>query len=115
MCLKFRTFIKLIKEKKDDKTDEYLNIVENSSQQLLFIINDILDLTKIEKNKVKLEISDFNTKKEFLLIKELFVANALSKKIDLIFNIEDSVPIYIKSDIFRLKQIISNLLSNGCF
>lgn len=106
-------FIKLIKEKKDDKSDEYLDIVENSSKQLLFIINDILDLTKIEKNKVKLEISDFNAKKEFQLIKELFVANALSKKIDLKFNIANTIPMFIKSDIFRLKQIISNLLSNA--
>lgn len=106
-------FIKLIKENKSDNNEEYINIVENSSEQLLFIINDILDLSKIENNKITLVKESFNTRIEFNLIKDIFLANVLKKDINLNIKIDDLVPEFIMSDKFRLKQIIINLLSNA--
>lgn len=106
-------FIKLIKENKNGQSEEYLNIVENSSEQLLFIINDILDLSKIENNKIVLEKEVFNTREEFEIIKNLFIANALKKNIKLTLEIKNEVSDLIISDKFRLKQIITNLLSNA--
>ncbi len=107
-------FIKILQQNKDPENKErYLEIINKSSQQLLYIINDILDYSKIESKKLKLEIAPFDFKKEFTLLKELFEANAKEKDIALNLKIADDIPSCIKSDQFRLKQIISNLLSNA--
>jgi signal transduction histidine kinase len=108
-------FIKILQEDKHTpkERDKYLGIVQESTKQLLFIINDILDFSKIEDNKLKIEQTSFNLEKEFLAITDLFLANAKNKDITLTLDISDDLPKYIKSDHFRLKQIISNLLSNS--
>ncbi len=92
--------------------EEYLNDVLTSSRHLLSLINDILDLSKVEAGKLDLEPSDIDLKSllesSLLMIKE----KAMKHRIHLSTDI-DGIPETIKADERKLKQIIYNLLSNA--
>lgn len=104
-------FIKIMKEEDDGKFSKYLNIIDSSSQTLLTIINDILDISKIESGKIKIEKIDFASEELYNVI-ELFEERAKEKNID--YKIKFiNIPEYLHSDVHRLKQIISNLISNA--
>ncbi len=97
----------------DDRQKEYLDTIISSGKLLLSIINDILDLSKLESGKVTLEKINFNLK---YLIRDVFkiVATRIeNKKIDTYIDIADNVPIYLKGDPTRLRQIFVNLLGNA--
>ncbi len=104
-------FIKIMKEEDDGKFIKYLNIIDSSSQTLLVIINDILDLSKIESGKMIIEKVDFESEELYNTI-ELFEEKANEKNIDYKVKFVN-IPEYLYSDIHRLKQIISNLISNA--
>ena len=91
---------------------ENLNIIKRSGEHLLNIINEILELSKIEAGKMELSPKSFNL---FDLIKE--IDNILSfrcKSLNLNFEIKtDNLPKYIKADEQRLRQILINLLGNS--
>ncbi|MEA3289902.1 MAG: ATP-binding protein [Campylobacterota bacterium] len=107
-------FVTLLKDEcKQSTAYEYVCTIEESGKNLLLIIEDILDLSKIENNKLEIEKVDFDTQKEFKSIIDIFNARASEKNIVITLNIEKSVPQYIKSDPLRLKQIVANLLSNA--
>ncbi len=107
-------FIKLLLHNEKDETKlKYLNTIDKSSYLLLNILNDILDLSKIESGKFTLEKTSFNPKEEFLVIYDLFEQICKEKNINLINSISSELPSCIYSDKLRLKQIISNLLSNA--
>ena len=104
-------FIKVMKEEDNGKFHKYLNIIDSSSQTLLTIINDILDLSKIEAGKMTIEYINFHTDELYNII-ELFEEKAKEKNIDFKINFIN-IPEYLYSDIHRIKQVISNLLSNA--
>jgi signal transduction histidine kinase len=107
-------FISLLKAKTEDtKSLEYLNIIDNSSQSLLKIIEDILDFSKIESGKIEIDKIDFDTKVELEMVAYLYEAKCLEKNIYLYLNIDENVPQYLNTDPYRIKQIVSNLLSNA--
>ena len=104
-------FIKIMKEEDDGKFEKYLNIIDSSSQTLLTIINDILDLSKIESGKMKIEKINFSSEELYHTI-ELFEEKADEKNID--YKVKFiNIPEYLYSDVHRLKQILSNLISNA--
>jgi len=92
--------------------EDYLNDVLQSSRYLLSLINDILDLAKVEARKLELEPSDVNLKdlleNSLIMIKE----KALKHGIKLLTNM-DGIPETIRADERKLKQIMYNLLSNA--
>ncbi len=107
-------FVDLMKdESKGRKINEYVEIVYQSSQTLLKIIEDILDFSKIESGKLNIDLIYFNPIEEFTIITHLFDAQCSSKNISLSINLDDSLPLSIKSDPLRIKQVITNLLSNA--
>ena len=107
-------FIKLLLHSEKDETKlKYLNTIDKSSYLLLNILNDILDLSKIESGKFTLEKSTFNPTEEISVIYNLFEQICKEKNINLINSISADLPCCIDSDKLRLKQIISNLLSNA--
>ncbi|MCK4875885.1 MAG: response regulator [Sulfurimonas sp.] len=107
-------FIKiLIQGEKDELKLKYLNTIDKSSYILLGVLNDILDISKIESGKFILQKIAFNPKEEFESVYELFKQISKEKNINLINSISKELPRYINSDKLRLKQIISNLLSNA--
>ena len=107
-------FVKILKEKESDaQKQSYLDTIDKSSNILINVINDILDITKIETNKLTLESTSFDPQEEFRSLFMLFEESAKLKKIRLVNEISKSLPPQLESDILRIKQIISNLLSNA--
>lgn len=84
-----------------------------SGELLLSIINDILDLSKIEAGKLELEQLDFDVANMAENTLELFADRAHGKGLELIGLIQDTIPHMVKGDPLRLRQILSNLLSNA--
>ncbi|KAF0441226.1 protein-histidine kinase [Gigaspora margarita] len=93
---------------------EMINIMACGSDIVLSIVNDILDVAKLEAQKITLMNTTFDLLELFESTIESFGKKAGTKRIELIVNCEvDMLPRYIKSDPERLKQVLSNLLSNS--
>ncbi len=92
---------------------DYVNTVSQSAKNLLQIVNNILDVSKIESNKVSLELIDFKALDEFENTIELFGTPAAQKNIELTTQISPDIPSVIKGDILKIKEILTNLLSNA--
>ena len=92
---------------------EFVDIIEKSSENLLEIINNILDLSKIESHKLEIEHISFNPILEFESAVEIYAARASEKNIDLGCFIDPSLESPLKGDPTKLKEIIINLLSNA--
>lgn len=97
----------------DDKQKDYLYKINGSSKMLLGIINDILDYSKIEANKLELEHKEFNLGNVLSQLKVLFMQNATGKGLELLFELKNSVPKMIVGDELRINQVLVNLLSNA--
>jgi len=95
------------------KQAEYLNAIDTSSNMLLLIINDILDISKIEAGKMIIEQHDFKLHDLIYSIIDVFEIRAKEKKIDLKCNLDDDLPKIIIGDPLRLNQILYNLLGNA--
>ncbi len=93
--------------------EEYLKIINSSAGSLLGVINEILDFSKIESGMMKLETVEFNVYSELEQVTDLYVAKANEKKIDLLLDIDTNIPPYLVGDPLRIRQILSNLLSNA--
>lgn len=98
-----------------ENRQKFGNIIKNSGESLLRLIDDIIDLSKIEAGDLETEISDINIRELFIELKdycyiELMKRGKSSIKLDFKLPIE---AIYIQSDSLRLKQILSNLLNNA--
>ena len=107
-------FLELLKTTDlDDEQREYVNTVATSANSLLTIINNILDLSKIENNKMELESINFKPINEFEDTIEIFGAQAGDKNLYLASYIDPSIPKVIKGDIVKLKEILTNFLSNS--
>ena len=107
-------FIDLLKEKESDGEKlKYIQTIQSSSTTLLGIINDILDFSKIESGNLNIEKIDFNTHEELGTIADLFRAKASEKSVSLSFNIDKDIPVALKSDPLRIKQVVANMLSNA--
>ncbi|MCP4133506.1 MAG: PAS domain S-box protein [bacterium] len=97
----------------DEKQDEYVSIITSSSKTLLGIINDILDFSKIESGKLEVDAITFSPEDEFEPLIELFAVKTNEKIIDLIEYISPELPEFIIGDPLRIKQVLSNLISNA--
>ncbi len=92
---------------------EYMTTVNESATSLMDIVNDVLDFSKIESGKLELNLEKVNLFKLTNQVINLFKIQAIKKNINLILDIDKSVPQYIIADSVRLKQILVNLLSNA--
>jgi len=103
----------LKKDEEDEKRKKYFDILDTSSHSLLTIINDILDFSKIESGKLDIEKERFDIKKAYEEIFSLYFEKAKAKDISLHLNIDASFPKQVLGDVVRVKQIVSNILSNA--
>ncbi len=103
----------ILNTKIDEKQKNYLQKINHSSESLLNIINDILDYSKMEVGKFRLENRDFSLKEMITIIEGLFLFYAKNKGIKLSFEIEKSTPTFFRGDNLRLQQIFNNLISNA--
>jgi len=107
-------FIELLKNTKiNEEQKEYVNIIHNSTEVLLKVINDILDFSKIQANKLILEKKPFNCKDEMSKVSQIYNALAKQKNLDYVIRFDESLPACIMCDSVRMKQVISNLLTNA--
>jgi PAS domain S-box-containing protein len=91
----------------------YLNAIRRSTDNLLVIINDILDLSKIESGKMTFENTPFDFNEVLKMSHELFRHKAAEKNLELIYQINKNIPLVLKGDPVRLSQILNNLISNA--
>jgi len=105
---------KLMSENKDLDTEyiEYAEVIQSSGQGLLGLIDEILDLSKIEAGKMKLEFADININEVTTDMKSLFNPLAKNKQLQLIIDVEEGLD-RINTDKMRMEQILKNLLSNA--
>ena len=103
----------LLEEEISKKHRNYLDIIHNSGENLLSIINDILDFSKLRSGEFALEYKNFSIHEELSHTIELFVASANVKDITLLSYIDPKIPQELNGDALRIKQILSNFLSNA--
>ncbi len=96
-----------------DKEKEYVDIITRSGRSLLGIINDILDLSKIESDNFDLEYVSFGIQDLFEELIELYNIKAKEEKIILDYIPDVNMPKYVFGDPVRLRQVVTNLLSNA--
>jgi signal transduction histidine kinase/CheY-like chemotaxis protein len=96
-----------------EEQKEFVDIIEKSSENLLEIINNILDLSKIESNKLEIEDIVFNPIEEFESAVEVYAVRASEKHIDLGCFIDPSLEQPLKGDPTKIKEVLINLLSNA--
>ncbi|MCA1965722.1 MAG: response regulator [Flavobacterium sp.] len=100
-------------EHKEIKKSPYFNALKFSSQYLLTLINDVLNVYKIEDNNIEFNYENINIREEIGHIKESMNVIAKSNKNEIIVSIADDVPQFIKTDLTRFSQILINLVSNA--
>jgi PAS domain S-box-containing protein len=92
---------------------EFARTIRISGESLLIVINDILDFSKIEAGKLDLEIIDFELREVIDSTMDLLAAQAHSKGLELAAFIRPEVPLHLRGDPGRLRQIVNNLVGNA--
>ncbi len=97
----------------DEEQNEYIDLIKSASDHLLSIINDILDLSKIEAGKIKINKQEFNFKSTIKEVSESFKSTAESKNNKLHIELSPKIPYKLIGDSIHLKQILYNLIGNA--
>ncbi len=106
--------VDLIKDTElDSEQSEYVHQIRFSADVLLALINDILDFSKIEAGKLDLETSTFELRSCVRDSVDLLVMDAHRKGLEIIVDIDDSLPALVRGDPGRLRQVIVNLFKNA--
>ncbi len=92
---------------------EHLAIINRAGEHLLILINDILEMSKIEAGRTTLNVSSFDLIRLLGSLEEMLRLRAQSKKLQLRFDIDPDIPQYIQTDSSKLRQILLNLLGNA--
>ncbi|KAF3939810.1 hypothetical protein ABW19_dt0202370 [Dactylella cylindrospora] len=92
---------------------EMLNIVHNLANSLLTIIDDILDISKIEANRMVMEEIPFSLRGTVFNALKTLAVKANERFLDLVYNVDNVVPDHVVGDSFRLRQVILNLVGNA--
>ncbi|WP_254412925.1 ATP-binding protein [Dyadobacter diqingensis] len=104
----------LLKEElRSDFQKEMIQTLLFSSNHLMTVVNDIMDFNKINSNHVKLDSSPFDPVLLFRNLEKTFIPKAREKRLELIFDIENSLPPQLLGDQGRLNQVITNLIHNA--
>lgn len=96
-----------------EQQQDYLSTIHTSSDDLLKILNDILDLSKIDAGKLIIEKSNVNLRDVLEEVFTRLAPQAAEKELSFNYLIYSDVPIYIVNDSLRLRQVLTNLLSNA--
>ncbi|MDR1946157.1 MAG: response regulator [Desulfovibrio sp.] len=96
-----------------DRKNYCLDKIDNASSHLLGIINDILDMSKIEANKFELSSTSFNFEKTLRNAANVINFRIAEKQLDFVVDIDGGIPAVLRGDEKRLAQVLANLLSNA--
>ena len=103
----------LLDDDLNDTQREYVSIIEKSGTSLLDMINDILDLSKIEAGKLELESEPFNLRSTVEDAVQLLQYKAQEKNLNLAVHVDPSIPTLVEGDGDRMRQILVNLVGNA--
>ncbi len=103
----------LSNEISDPRQSQFIRSIQSSGKTLLGLINDLLDLAKIEAGKIELAPKPISLRRHFRELQDVFQLQADVKGIKLAFTIQEGLPEYLVMDDFRLQQVLLNLLSNA--
>ena len=92
---------------------KFSDIIEDSSNNLLNLVNDILDIAKIEAGKMVVEQKEFDLKRMLQTLESMFMNTAKEKQLDFSWTIDENVPQFLLGDPDRIYQILVNLVSNA--
>ncbi len=92
---------------------ENIGIINRSGEHLLTLINQILDLAKIEAGRITLNPTDFQLSRLLNEVEEMFQLQAREQQLELIFSYSRNIPEYLHADQVKLRQVLINLLSNA--
>ncbi|MDR1026010.1 MAG: HAMP domain-containing protein, partial [Lactobacillus sp.] len=96
-----------------DRVKDCLEKTKDASAHLLSLINDILDMAKIEANKLEINNTEFDLHKKLKNVCDLMSVRALEKDICFTVDIADKVPQYVVSDELRIAQVLNNIIGNS--
>ncbi len=96
-----------------DKINQYIAILEQSSRSLMDLVNNILDMSKIEAGRLEFEAVPVNLRQFFASMEEQYCHLAHQKKLEFRVSVADDVPTWVLGDPVRLRQVLANLLSNA--
>lgn len=102
-----------LRETLDKNLAEYLRIVKTSASDLLALVNDVLDLSKIEAGRVELEERDFSLRESLREMINTLGVQAAEKGLELLYFIEPDVPDQLRGDPGRMRQVLLNLVGNA--
>jgi two-component system sensor histidine kinase/response regulator len=92
---------------------DFADTIQSSADSLLTILNDVLDFSKIEAGKLEFETLDFDVRAAVEGSVDLLAAKAFSKGLELTSFVDHSVPVFVKGDPGRLRQVLTNLIANA--
>jgi signal transduction histidine kinase len=103
----------MLKSSLNDEQRRYALMIRSSGQALLELINDILDLSKIEAGRMELEIVDFNPLAAVEAVVALMAPRAHTRSLSLTLDVEPGLPPALRGDPLRLRQVLLNLVGNA--
>lgn len=107
-------FTNLLQRKNlDEESKEYVETIQRSGENLLTIINDVLDLSKIEAGMMRMEVTAFRIRDLLHSVEVMFTTKAEQKRIKIYIDIDNSVPETLEGDSTRLTQVLINLMGNA--
>lgn len=103
----------IMRESGEEQILQYASDIQNAGKQLLGIINDILDYSKIEAGKMEIVTQNYQVKTIVNDIRNMMELKFKEKKLEFIINVNEDMPNVLLGDDLRIKQILLNLLSNA--
>ncbi|HWM24157.1 MAG TPA: HAMP domain-containing sensor histidine kinase [Chthoniobacterales bacterium] len=108
----FRMVIDLLREKREEPTEELLDIMDHSARRMVSMVRGLLDISKLQADKVELELEDVQVSEVIRQAMEPLAINANAKRIQLQLHVAPGEPTF-RADRLRLSQVFSNLLTNA--
>ena len=103
----------LLETELDDEQIDYVQTVKRSGEALVYLINDILDISKIEAGKMTLEEIDFDPELLTYDVCDLIRSKVEGKPVELLCHIDDDIPSYVEGDPAKFRQVLVNLIGNA--
>ncbi|MBK9425568.1 MAG: hypothetical protein IPN54_15850 [Bacteroidetes bacterium] len=103
----------LLRSKLDEQQTKYVSMIQAASEQLMSIINDILDISKIEAGKMQFESIAFSPEQVIANVRNILSMKAEEKSLELKIRIDPTLPAHVTGDPSRLAQVFINLVGNA--
>ena len=103
----------LVETELTDRQKKFAQAIRSSGEHLLKIINDILDFSRIESGRIELETLNFDMRQALEQTVDLFAEQTARKNIELVLDLPPSLPVAVRGDTSRLRQVLMNLVGNA--